>query len=802
MRIPLSWLREYVDVDLPAEAVAERLTLAGLEVSAVERLGEGIQGVVVGQILEKGPHPNADRLSLCRVTDGRDTYEIVCGATNMKAGDKVALARVGARLPGGFKIKKAKIRGQVSHGMMCSERELGLGEDHSGIIILPPDAPVGQDLTEYLGLPETVLEVEITPNRPDCLSVVGVAREVAALTGAALRVPDPRVPEDGPPVEQETSVEIRSPDLCHRYAARVVRGVRIGPSPAWMRRRLEACGVRSINNVVDVTNYVLLELGHPLHAFDMDRLAGGRIVVERARDGARFVTLDGQERLLDAETLMICDAEKPVALAGIMGGENSEVQPDTVNVLLESAWFLPTNIRRTARRLGLRTEASYRFERGTDVEGLIRALDRAAELLAALAGGTVSRGIWDAYPVRHEPAHVTLRFRKVRDLLGTDVPPEEACGILERLGMELEERAADGVTVRVPTHRVDLEREVDLVEEVARIRGYHTVPATLPRVPMSADEPPQEHRLAERARDLLVGCGLHEAITWTFGDPEDDRRLRIPEGDRPAKVRIQNPLGVETSVLRTSLLPGLLRAVGTNQRRQVRDVRLFEVGRTFHPEPDARLPREVLRVGAVLAGHREPLAWWAGPWPVDYHDAKGVAEVLLEGLGVGGARWEPAGDIPWLHPGRAARIRAGGETLGWVGEIHPVVAEAWDLDGPVAAFEVDLEASARHARQPGRFPGLARFPGTERDLAVVIPREVTARQVLDVIQALGSDLIERVVVFDVYRGEKLPPDRVSLGLRVTYRAPDRTLTDEEIRQEEARVLAVLAERVGASLRQA
>ncbi len=803
MRIPISWLREYVDVDLAPEALAERLTMAGLEVSAVDHLGEGIRGVVVAQIVEKGPHPNADRLSLCRVTDGTGIHEIVCGATNMGPGDKVALARVGARLPGGFKIKKTKIRGQVSHGMMCSERELGLGEDHSGILILPADAPVGTDLLEYLGLPETVIEVEITPNRADCLSVVGVAREVAALTGKELRIPQPEVPESGPEIAGITSVEIRAPELCHRYAARVIRGVRVGPSPMWLRRRLEACGVRSINNVVDVTNYVLLELGHPLHAFDMNRLAEGRIVVQRARAGERFTTLDGQERDLDADSLVICDAGRPVALAGIMGGENSEVEPDTTDVLLESAWFLPANIRRTSRRLGLRTEASYRFERGTDIEGLIRALDRATELIARLAGGTVARGIFDAYPIVHEPKRIPVRHDRVRRLLGVAVPPEEVRRILRSLGM-IEEAVDDrSVTVRVPTHRVDLEREVDLVEEVARIHGYDRIPTTLPRVPMRPDPAPLRRRIANVARDLLAGQGFHEAVCLSFGDPADDGRLGLPEGHALARhVTLANPLGRETSVLRTTLLPGLLGGLARNQRRQERAARLFEVGRSFHPREEEPLPQEVLRAAAVAAGPRDPLAWWASEEPVGFFDAKGAVETLLAGLGVRDAGFESATDLPWLHPGRAARVTAGDAVLGWVGELHPLRLDAWDLEGPVAVFELDLDAVARVRQEPGPFPGLPRYPATQRDLAILVEAgRVRARDVVEAVWQAGLTLVRNVEIFDVYRGDRIPEGMVSLALRITYRADDRTLTDEEVRAEETRILEHLAERTGARLRE-
>lgn len=805
MRISLNWLKAYVDVALSPEELARRLTLAGLEVSGVERLGEGIGDVVVAQILEKGPHPNADRLSLCRVTDGAAVHDIVCGATNMGAGDKVALARVGVKLPGGMEIRKAKIRGQASAGMLCSERELGLGEDHAGILILPPEIPVGQPVVEALGLPDAVLEVELTPNRGDCLSVVGVAREVAALTGATLRVPEPRFAESGPPVEEQTSVEIRDPDLCHRYAARVVRGVRLAPSPGWLRQRLRSGGVRAINNVVDVTNYVLLELGHPLHAFDLRRLAGERIVVQRARPGERFTTLDGQERVLDGESLVICDAERPVALAGIMGGLNSEVQDDTVDLLLESAYFLPTNIRATSKKLGLRTEASYRFERGTDVEGLRRALDRAAELIVELAGGAVARGVWDAYPTRHERRRVGLRFSKVDAVLGVAVPPDEVAGRLESLGLTVVRRDEAGLEAQVPPHRVDLEREIDLIEEVARLRGYDTIPATLPTVPMTCEPTPPRVSLADRSRDALASLGLREAITLSFVDPEEDARLGLPEDSALGrKVALANPLSRETAVLRTSLLPGLLRAAGLNARRQNRDVRLFEVGRTYHPHAGERepLPREILRAGGVLTGRRWPLAWWAGAEAVDFFDVKGVVEELLRRLGVAAPRYEPAQDFPWLHPGRGARVLAGkgGEELGWVGEIHPDRRQAYELPAPTLAFEVDLEAAARGSGQPGHFPGLARFPAVERDMALVMDRDIPAQAVLDAVAAVESPLVRSARLFDAFEGGRLPPGKMSLAVRLVYRSDERTLTEEEVAAVEGVILRRLEEGVGARLR--
>lgn len=801
MRISLQWLKDYVDVTDSADALAHRLTMAGLEVGSIERLGEGIGDVVTAQILERGRHPDADRLSLCKVTDGTTVFDIVCGATNMKAGDKVALARVGAKLPGGVEIRKAKIRGQVSFGMMCSERELALSEGHEGIMLLPADTALGARLSDLLGLPDAVLEVELTPNRPDCLSVVGVAREVSALTGAALRLPEPRFAEGLPGVAEQTSIEILAPDLCHRYAARLVRGVRIGPSPQWMQRRLQAAGVRAINNVVDVTNYVLLELGHPLHAFDFARLRGGRIVVKRAQAGEVFTTLDGENRTLDGDTLVICDGEGPVALAGVMGGLNSEVSDDTRDVLVESAWFLPTNIRRTSKKLGLRTEASYRFERGTDIDGLLRALDRTAQLIVELAGGEAAQGIWDAYPTPHPPRRLTLRTAKAAEVLGVPVGAEAAGRYLRALGMTVEPLTDGTLAVEVPTHRVDVEREIDLIEEVARIRGYENIPATLPRVPLSAELPSARLTVADAARDRLMGAGLREVVTLSFIDPREDDRLALSETHAlRAHVGLQNPLSAETSVLRTSLLPGLLQVADTNIRRQMRDVRLYEVGRTFHPAAGSDLPQEVLRAGALLAGRRAPVAWWASSEAVDFFDAKGLCEALVGALGLASLRFERAVGCPWLHPGRSAALGVGDTVLGWVGELHPDCLEAYGLGGPVCAFEVDLDAVSTLAAGVGAFGSLARYPAVERDLALIVSRDVSCQRILDEVRALQSPLVRQVTFFDAFEGGRIPEGELSMAFRVVYRSAEKTLTEEEVSAVESELLKQLAEAVGARLR--
>jgi len=635
MNISINWLKDYVDIEETPQELADMLTMAGLETASITELGEGCEDIVVAQILKKEQHPNADRLSLCQVTDGEETYPIVCGATNMVEGDKVALARVGSVLPGNFKIKKAKLRGVESHGMMCSERELGLSDEHSGIIILPKETAVGTKLVEALGLPDTVIEVEITPNRPDWLSVVGVAREISANTGRALKMPPSEVNEGIDSATEATSVEINAPYLCHRYTARFIKGVKVGPSPLWMQNRLKAAGVRPISNVVDVTNYVLMELGHPLHAFDFNKLRGGKIVVKRAEEGEKFTTLDGQERALTGENLMICDGEGSVGVAGVMGGLNSEVSDETVDVLLESAYFFPPNIRATAKALGLSTEASYRFERGADIEGLVTALERAARLIVETAGGTVLKGIIDNYPTAHDKRRITLRVPRIAQVLGLEIASGRAVECLKGLGIEVIEADDERIVTLAPTHRVDIEREIDLIEEIARIVGYNNIPSTLPRISIQPGVPAGERPFYEKCRDLLAAAGLNEIITYSFIDPEDDNRIALePDSPLRAKVKIQNPLGVETSVLRTTLLPSLLRVAGNNVRRGNKDIKLFEVGKTFHPEEGMPLPEEHVRMAGLLTGSREPLTWWAKQDRLDFFDGKGVVERVFSAIGV------------------------------------------------------------------------------------------------------------------------------------------------------------------------
>ena len=721
----------------------------------------------------------------------------------MVAGDLVALARVGAVLPGGFAIKRAKIRGVESFGMMCSEKELGLAEESSGILILPEGTPLGAELTEVLGLPDTVVEVEITPNRPDWLCVAGVAREVAALTGRALKLPEPVIAESAERAADAASVTIEAPDLCHRYAARLIRGVKIGPSPLWMQARLESAGVRPISNVVDVTNYVLMELGHPLHAFDFNKLAAGgswSSAPRRARSSPRSTTPSARST---ADNLMICDGGGAVAVAGIMGGLNSEVDDATEDVLLESAWFLPSNIRRTAKTLGLKTEASYRFERGADIEGLIRALERAAQLIVELAGGAVSRGILDAYPTRHEPKRIELRLARASSILGVAVEAEEAARLLGALGIAVTSRSADALRVEAPTFRVDIEREIDLIEEIARLRGYDTIPVTLPRSSGEPTTPSAETLFPDKLRDALAEAGLREAITLSFVDPCDDERI----GLAPASPLLRQGAAPEPpgagDLGAAHLAPSGAPARRGPQRpaRAARRARSSRWGRPSTPW-QGNPPREEMRAAGLIAGRRHPLGWWSTTDKADFFDAKGVVESALWRVGAEELRFEAAADIPWLQPGRAARILCGGQEAGWIGEVLPDLLDAYDLAAPVAVFQFDVGILGRPRKIAGNFRGLARFPAMERDIALLVDRAVTSEAVADVVRALDLPLVRGVLLFDAFEGGKLPEGKQSLAFRITYRDDERTLTEEEVSPVEKKIVAALTERFGARLRDA
>lgn len=801
MRVPLDWLREFVPLP-PEPALIERLTFGGLEVAAVERTGPDLSGLRVGHVLERTPHPKADRLSLCRVELGEgEPVEVVCGAPNVAAGQKVALAPPGSRLPDGTKLKRAKIRGVVSNGMICSARELGLGDDSEGILVLDPDAPVGAPLSTVVSAGETILEVALTPNRGDCASLLGVAREVRAFFGGQVSVPPVEATESGPPAREAVQVVLEDSAGCPYYVARLVRGVRVAASPEWIQRRLARIGVRTINNVVDVTNLVLHELGQPLHAFDWAALRGEAVHVRRARAGEKLVTLDGETRALGPDDLMIADAERAIALAGVMGGAETEVGNETRDVLLESAWFDPMRVRRTARRLGLATEASYRFERGVDRDGVRRAADRAARLIGEIAGGQVAPGAVEARGAAPErAAELRLDPARVNGLLGTELSSDAIVERLARISVEARAGAGGVLHCAIPSWRNDLVLAEDLIEEVARIHGYERIPTTLPTGRLEPAARPVAWRLGERVRDVLCGLGLVECRTFPFASEADLDRLGLaPEDPRREPVPIRNPLVEEESRLRPTLVPALLQLVRRNRSRQVERVRLFELARVFQARPAGELPDEPLHVAAVLTGAGERRLWEPAEAVPIFFQMKGIATRLVRELGREPG-FAPGSPEPFLHPRAAVRLQAGGREVGVVGELHPEAADRFEVDVPCALLVLDLGALARRPRLEPRYRELSRQPHVRRDLAVLLPRARPAAEVLEAVRrAAGGDLVS-AQIFDRYEGQGVPRDRVSLAFRLVFERPDRALTDAEVAGSIDRVVAVLAERFDGELR--
>ena len=801
MKIPYRWIREFVDLDLTAEQAADRLINAGVEVASVTPLTPELRGVVVGEIeaieRELG-ESHGHRLVLCRVSTARERFSVVCGAPNAAVGVRAAFAPPGAVLPGDRRIASAKIRGTESQGMLCSERELGLGDEHErGILTVDADAPLGVDLVAHLGLDDHVLEIEITPNRPDCLSVVGVARELSALTGAPFRAPVAAVKEFDEVVNGLAIVRIDAPELCPRFTARVIDHVTIGPSPAWLRARLRAVGLRSISNVVDVTNYVMWELGQPLHAYDHATLARATIVVRGARAGEHFVTLDGQERALTEGMVLIADAERAIGIGGVMGGANTEVSERTQRVLLEAACFHPGSIRRTSRALGLLTDAAYRFERGADIEGVPDANDRAAQLIAELAGGAVARGMVDAYPSPTPRRRVSLRMSRVRRVLGVAPPTTDAARILK--GLQLPTRAeGDTLEVEVPTFRRDLAIEDDLVEEVIRVWGYDKIPSTLPGGAIRLVQLPATLRQAATVRHALIGAGLRETMTYSFSDPAYEEALRISGTQKP--VAVLNPLSRDGSWLRYNPLEGVLGVVATNLRRQQPNVRVFEIAKTFEPAPG--LPSEPRWLAIALAGARWPPAWWAHPDEggklemVDVYDAKGLAELVLDALGVHELETRPllAGGVKGFEPDcHAALVTSTGVTAAEFGEVGADARRLWDIGVPVFATLLPLDEVLRLVPPPLAYQPLPRFPSVQRDLAFVIGalRAVTAAEIEAAIREGAGPLLRSLALFDVFTFDD---GRRGLAWRLTFQADERTLTDDEVNAIQERVARRIEER--------
>lgn len=813
MRLPLRWLRDHCDPPLDAAGIGDRLDLTGTELERIEHVGVGeTANFVVGKVVDCQKHPDADRLNVCVVDDGSGSNRtIVCGAPNVAAGQTVAVALPGAVMPDGLKLGEAKLRGVTSSGMICAEDELGIGPGHDGIVVLDDALQAGAPLADSLPIADVVLELEITPNRPDCLSVYGMAREVHAATGAPLG-DDPTVAdaiatgEDS--AQDHVAIEIADPEICLRYTARVYENVTVGPSPAWLRQRLVAAGQRPISNIVDISNYVMLECGQPIHTFDLDEVRGDRIIVRRAGQGETMTALDGSERTFGADVALICDAEGPTGIAGVMGGQVSEVSDKTTRVLVEAATFSGPNILRTSKALNLRSEASTRFEKQLHPENAMAAQHLTARLLVELCGARMVPETIDVYPEPLEPRIVRLRMERVLGLLGKAICEDEVVGRLESLGFEVARgdpyRGAGGVLdVTVPYWRdADVQREADLLEEVARVHGLENLPVTLPARHGAVGRLTPEQRLQRRLEDALRDRGLDEIVGWSFTAPATLAKLRL--GDQPA-LALANPLSEDQSVMRPLLLPGLLDAARDNAARGSRDLALFESAHVYlHTEsfdapdgsPAGRMPVPEGRHLAGLLTRGAPATWRRAAAAGDFYAAKGVVEAIAA---VAGVELDFAREAePFLHPGRAASVTCGEHALGWVGELHPSVVAEWDLDR-AAAFELDFAVLAHLAPTIATFVDVTSFPAVLQDIAVVAPLDVDAGVVRTTILEAGGDLLARAEVFDVYEGEQVGAEHRSLALRLEFRAPDRTLTEAEVTDRRAAIEGAL-EGIGGRLR--
>ena len=818
MKVSLKWLSDYVDVPSDIKEFCDRLDLTGTGVEGVEKLGSAYDGVVVGHVLTCEPHPDSDHMHVVTVDVGAgEPVQIVCGAPNIAAGIKVPVATIGAVLPGDFKIKKSKLRGVTSCGMCCSKRELGMGTDHEGIWILPEDAACGQPIADYLKLTDTVLDLEITPNRPDCLSMVGMAREV----GAMYQVPasDPLQDMAGKleisaAEAASVSVSIEDEVRCPRYTARVIRDCKVGPSPDWMVERLAAIGQRSINNIVDVTNYILFLFGQPLHAFDFDKLVGddgaAKVIVRAAQEGERLVTLDGEDRALTPDMTVIATPERgAVALAGVMGGLDTEVTDETTNILLEAATFEAGRTSRTSRNLGLISESSMRYERGVDDHSIEVRSAAAAALIAEVSGGTVvlmNEGdeIVDTWPVRSEPVKLRFRVPRFCAMMGSDIPTDFVVGTLERLGCKVEGSIdAEVLEVVAPTFRPDLEREIDLYEEVLRLWGMDRIGSTLPGGRGRVGVRTEEQRIASLVNDTLRACGMNETMTYSFAEPSDIERLRMKADDLGDAVELLNPLNADQSVMRQSIVPGLLRSVAYNQSRGVKNVQLYEIGTVFFAAEGRKKPKERQKVAGVMAGAMGDAGWNSAPAAFDFFDGKGVLESIARELALPKVRFRAfsAEEALHLQPGRAAEMMAAGAVIGWVGEIHPLAAGAFEANAPIVAFELDMAALVKAARPARDYVDVPTFPAVAMDQAFVVSEDVTHERMCQVMTSAGGKLLESVSLFDVYRDEeRVGAGKKSMAYALTYRAADRTLTSEEVERAHERLVKKVCGATGAEVR--
>ena len=796
MKVSLKWLNEYIDIKLTPQELADRLTMAGIEVQGVQTVG-GWEKMMVGEVTEVNPHPDADRLKLATVNLGAQQLTVVCAAPNIAVGQRVPFARVGAQLIDGhtgekLTLKPAKIRGILSEGMVCSEKELGISDSHEGIMVLPSEAPVGIPLGEYLG--DTIFDLDVTPNRPDCLCLMGIAREVAALTGKEVHLPEIDYQEEEQSIDSLISVDITAPELCPRYCASLVTGITISSSPVWLQQRLRSYGMRPINNVVDITNYVMLEYGQPLHAFDYHKLGGHKIIVRRAKNGETITSLDEEGRTLNKDILVIADKEKPVAIAGIMGGLGSEVSDETTAILLESANFDHATIRRGARHFQLTSEASLRFEKRLSRELPLVALKRATRLFHELAHGKVAKGVVDVYPGKVKPEGILISAEEVKRLSGLDVNIDEIVRVLTSLGFECRQTSVPSqALIFGPYWRSDINCAADLVEEVVRIIGYDKIPTTMLSATLPEREPRPRLDLRKKIRGIMVGLGFQEVLTYSLTSLEKLRKLAIEL--EPEALKVANPMTREQEYLRPNLRAGLIVALAQNQKVEPGGIRLFEIGKVFLPKGD-ELPQEKEMLCAMLSGAKSDLSWKGEKGEFDFFDAKGMAENLLRGLGLI-AEFKPGSDQN-LSPAESAEIISEGDRIGVLGILHPKMTQAFELDGVVCFIEIDVEKLLIMSSGQKRYIPIYRFPAVSRDIALIVDEQTSYQQVESIIRSFP--LVTEVTLFDFYTGEQIPQGKKSFAIRVVYQSPDHTLTDEEVNQIQQDMLDKLNQELGGSLR--
>ncbi|MFH0844538.1 MAG: phenylalanine--tRNA ligase subunit beta [Pseudomonadota bacterium] len=803
MRVSLNWLKEYVSIDISPSELSSLLTMSGLEVESLEPLGQSLRDIIAVKILSVKPHPEAERLFICEVDTGKGRWPTVSSAPNLEAGLIVPLAPPGTILPGGMVVEEAKIKGQPSVGMLLAEDEMSLTDDHSGIMVLPAHLKPGDQIVTALPLEDWAFDMSITPNRPDLTSVVGIAREIAALTGKELKRPEIEIKEADIPIENMVSVTIEDPEGCPRYAAGMIQGVTLKPSPFWLRSRLHVSGIRSINNVVDITNYIMLEMGQPLHAFDYDRLRENRIVVRRADEGEIFTTLDGQTHTLDQKNLMICDGERAVAMAGIMGGLNSEIFSGSKNVLVESACFDSKTIRRGAKRLGLSTEASYRFERGIDIEGVTTALRRVLILISHLAGGKVMKGLIDNYPRPRLRPLINLRVDKTNQALGTSLSKETVIGYLAALEMNVYEGNDNVVQVQAPTFRVDIEREIDLIEEVARLEGYDNITVTSPAIRPFDEGANPEPPVQEKIGEIMVGLGFNEIIAYSFISPGFADRMGVTEKS-PLRsfVKLLNPLSVDQSVMRTSLVPGLLETLFSNVTHGEKDLKLFEVGKIFIKQAHEELPIEKPFLAAVMTGLYDHKMWHTIERSVDFYDIKGALEVLLRSMGFSNFQFRRSQGQSWYDPDISSSIFLSEIRIGDVGQIFPEIIKRYDNNIDVVyLFELDIGALIERIPKRKVFEPFARFPAVFRDISIIVNRSVESLRVQETIEKGGGQLIESVHLFDLYEGGKLDPSEKALAFSVCYRSKEGTLEGKDVNRLHEEIIHKIERELGGRLRE-